>query len=272
MNRVQTRLESLFTDKSKKRFIPFITVGDPSLEVTFQLVLKLVEAGADVIELGVPYSDPLADGPVIQRASKRALSQGVQLPDALLLGQRLREAGVSIPLLIFTYVNPVIQYGIERFFADINKFDLDGAIIPDLPFEENERARGIAAQHGTDLIQLVAPTSQERLALIGKESGGFLYCVSSLGVTGVRQEIPVEVRELVEQARANSSAPIGVGFGISTPEQVKEVAKYADAVIVGSAIVQEVEKYTEELINETTRNSALENVKKFVRTLTDAIQ
>ncbi|QDX93826.1 tryptophan synthase subunit alpha [Brevibacterium sp. JNUCC-42] len=272
MPRTMTRMEEMFADRSIKRFIPFITVGDPSLDVTFNLVHKLIEAGADIIELGVPYSDPLADGPIIQRASQRALAQGVKLKDAIVLGERLRASGVDIPLVIFTYCNPVMQYGVERFFADLQAYGLDGAIIPDLPFEESVAARASAKQHGIHLIQLIAPTSKERITMIGKEADGFLYCVSSLGVTGVRDNLPPELDDLLKNARENSSIPLAVGFGISSPEQVRAVASYADAVIVGSAIVREVEKNLEALSSKETRNSGLERVKKFVNSLTHELK
>ncbi|AIG26248.1 tryptophan synthase subunit alpha [Brevibacillus laterosporus] len=272
MQHTMTRMEELFADRTVKRFIPFITVGDPSLDVTFELVHKLIEAGADVIELGVPYSDPLADGPIIQRASQRALAQGVKLKDAIRLGERLRASGVSIPLVIFTYCNPVMQYGVERFFADLRAYGLDGAIIPDLPFEESAEARGAAKKNGIHLIQLIAPTSQERIEMIGKEADGFLYCVSSLGVTGVRDNLPFELDDLIKTARENSSIPVAVGFGISSPEQVRAVAGYADAVIVGSAIVREVEKNIEALSSEEMRNSGLERVKKFVKSLSNELK
>lgn len=266
------RIDQLFQDRTKKRFIPFLTIGDPSLEASFHLVQALVEAGADAIELGVPYSDPLADGPTIQRASQRALTNHISIRDVMELVPRLREAGVNVPLILFTYCNPVMQYGLEPFFADLAQFGADGVIIPDLPVEENQAAVQQAKRNGVHVISLVAPTSEARIAKIARQASGFLYCVSSLGVTGTRTNLREDLAHFVEQVKRESSVPVAVGFGISTPEQVKTVSAYADAVIVGSAIVQEIERNVHLLNKDETRAEGIANVKTFVQNLVSALQ
>lgn len=272
MTQACNRIDQLFADKSKKRFIPFLTIGDPSLEVSFHLVQAILEAGADLIELGVPYSDPLADGPTIQRASQRALAEKVTIRDVISLVGRLRQAGATAPLILFTYFNPVLQYGLDKFFADLAKNGADGVIIPDLPIEENEQAVAIAKQHQLHVISLVAPTSDSRIAKIGQQAEGFLYCVSSLGVTGTRASLSNDLGQFLDKVKQQTKAPIAVGFGISTPEQVKSVAQYADAVIVGSAIVQEVERNVPLLREERTASEGIANVKTFVQKLVSALQ
>jgi tryptophan synthase alpha chain len=266
------RIDRLFADRTRKRFIPFLTAGDPSLDLSFELVHALVEAGADLIELGVPYSDPLADGPTIQRASQRALAGKVTIFDVLRLTAQLRESGVIIPLVLFSYYNPVLQYGIEQFFADLAKHGADGIVIPDLPVEENEQAVAAARKHHLHLISLVAPTSESRIAKIGRQASGFVYCVSSLGVTGARDSLRTDLAQFVEKVKANTEVPAAVGFGISTPEQVREVASYADGVIVGSAIVQEIERNIALLTNPETKKAGIENIKTFVQRLSGALQ
>lgn len=272
MTQVSNRIDQLFADKSKKRFIPFLTIGDPSLEVSFHLVQAILEAGADLIELGVPYSDPLADGPTIQRASQRALAEKVTIRDVISLVGRLRQAGATAPLVLFTYFNPVLQYGLDKFFADLAKNGADGVIIPDLPIEENEQAVAIAKQHQLHVISLVAPTSDSRIAKIGQQAEGFLYCVSSLGVTGARTSLSNDLGQFLDKVKQQTKAPIAVGFGISTPEQVKSVAQHADAVIVGSAIVQEVERNVSLLREKGTASEGIANVKTFVQKLVSALQ
>lgn len=268
----ENRIDKLFADRTRKRFIPFLTAGDPTLELSFEIVHALVEGGADLIELGVPYSDPLADGPTIQRASQRALAEKVTICDVLQLVTRLRESGITVPIVLFSYYNPVLQYGIERFFADLAKHGADGIVIPDLPVEENEQAASAALQHQLHLISLVAPTSESRIAKIGQQASGFVYCVSSLGVTGARDSLRTDLAQFVEKVKANTTAPTAVGFGISTPEQVRQVASFTDGVIVGSAIVQEVERNIELLINPDTKNAGIENIKTFVQRLSCALQ
>ncbi len=272
MIQTQNRIDQLFADRSQKRFIPFLTAGDPSLDVSFDLICALVEAGADLIELGVPYSDPLADGPVIQRAAQRSLAVGTTIGRALSLVRRLREAGVEIPLVLFTYVNPVLRYGVERFFADLAAHGADGAVIPDLPVEENGEAAAAARQNGLHLISLVAPTSDTRIATIGQQASGFLYCVSSLGVTGVRDQLREDLAEFLQTVRAHTKAPIAVGFGISTPEQVRFLAPHADGIIVGSAIVRVIEENLPLLTDPARRAEGVSRVKTFVQSLIRALK
>jgi tryptophan synthase alpha chain len=272
MNQLQNRIDRLFADRSRKRFIPFITIGDPSLETSFRLVRALVEAGADLIELGVPYSDPLADGPTIQRASQRALANGITIANALEFVSRLRASGIAIPLVLFSYYNPVLQIGVGRFFAELAASGADGIVIPDLPVEENGPAAEAAKQHGVHLISLVAPTSDARIQQIGRQASGFLYCVSSLGVTGARASLREDLADFLQRVKASTGVPTAVGFGISTPEQVKQVAPHTDGVIVGSAIVQEIERNLELLTDPEQISSGVENIKTFVQRLASALQ
>lgn len=239
-----SRIASVFANlkaRGETAFIPFITLGDPSLEWTERIVSDLEQNGADIIELGIPYSDPLADGPVIQAAALRSLNQGTRMVDAFEVVRNLRQSGVQIPLILFTYVNPVIQWGIDRFFASAKEAGADGVIIPDLPHEESEEARLAGAKYGVDLVPLVAPTSRQRIERIAKEASGFVYCVSSLGVTGMRSQLSDELPAFVESVRSYTALPVGVGFGVSTPEQAKNIHGFADGVIVGSAIVRRIE-------------------------------
>lgn len=268
----QNRIDRIFADHSRKRFIPFITVGDPSLEATSKIAHALVEAGADIIELGIPYSDPLADGPTIQRASQRALKHGVTIRDALELIIKLRSTGMEAGLVLFSYVNPVLQYGVERFFADLSASGADGVVIPDLPAEESGPAIAAAKKYGVHVISLVAPTSENRIRMIGEQATGFLYCVSSLGVTGARAELRSDLTDFLKRVKAHTSAPTAVGFGISSPEQVRTLAPHADAVIVGSAIVREIERYEEQLLEPNQCDDAVEKIKTFVHQLSSALQ
>jgi tryptophan synthase alpha chain len=225
-----------------KAFIGFVTGGDPSIEKSEEFILKMIEAGAGLIEIGIPFSDPVAEGPVIQTANARALGAGANLAKMFTLVERLREK-TETPLVFLTYFNPVFKYGVDAFFKRCALAGLDGVIIPDLPFEESGEAKGEAAAHGVDLISLVAPTSERRIKEIAQNATGFLYVVSSMGVTGVRSTIETDLKSIIGTARAATKIPVAVGFGISTPEQAAEVAKIADGVIVGSAIVKIVEKY-----------------------------
>ncbi len=266
------RIDQIFSDRSIKRFIPFVTAGDPSPDISERIVHALVEAGADCIELGVPYSDPLADGPTIQRASGRALGAKVTLSSTLQFVERLRTAGITIPLVLFSYYNPIFQFGVERFFSELAKSGADGVVIPDLPYEENEEALAIAHSHGLHLITFVAPTSDSRIAKISTQAGGFLYCVSSLGVTGVRSQFHANILPFLEQVRSHTDVPIAVGFGISTPEQVKEMSLHADGVIVGSAIVQQIEQNLPLLLDTKRQKEGVEKIKTFVQNLAGAIK
>jgi tryptophan synthase alpha chain len=239
MSRITERFKQL-AEKGERAFIPFVTAGDPSLEDTKRIVRLLESVGADIIELGIPYSDPLADGPTIQASALRSLIQGTRLPNVFALVRQMRAEGVSVPLVLFTYVNPVIQWGTERFFQTAAEIGADGVIIPDLPAEEAEEARNAAKTYGVDLIPLVAPTSVGRIEKICNQASGFIYCVSSLGVTGVRATFAEGLPAFVQEVRKKTSLPIAVGFGVGSPEQAEEIGKYADGVIVGSALVNRV--------------------------------
>ena len=219
-----------------KAFIPFVTCGDPDLETTGAIVRAAVENGADLIELGIPFSDPTAEGPVIQDANLRALSGGVTTDKIFAFVKDLRR-DVKIPLVFMTYANVVFSYGAERFFTACRDIGIDGLILPDLPYEEKEEFLPLCHQYGVDLISMIAPTSENRIAMIAKEAEGFLYLVSSLGVTGVRSEIKTDLASIAEVVRQNTDIPCAIGFGISTPEQAKKMADLSDGAIVGSAIV-----------------------------------
>jgi tryptophan synthase alpha chain len=225
-----------------KAFIPFITVGDPTVEVTERLVAAMAEAGADLIELGVPFSDPTAEGPVIQDANIRALKNHVTTDDVFDMVERIRKR-TGVPLVIMTYANVVFSYGIERFAAREAALGMGGVILPDVPFEEKEEFSVPFEKYGLDVVSLIAPTSNERIKMIAREAKGFLYCVSSLGVTGVRTNISSDVASMVELVReANPDLPCAIGFGISNPEQARAMAKVSDGAIVGSAIVRMIQE------------------------------
>lgn len=225
-----------------KAFIPFITCGDPSLEVTEQLVYVMEESGADLIELGIPFSDPTAEGPVIQAANVRALSGGVTTDKIFDMVKRIRKR-TGIPMVFMTYANVVFSYGSERFIRRAAELGMDGLILPDIPFEEKGEFDGLCKQYGLDLVSLIAPTSHERIAMIAKEANGFVYCVSSLGVTGVRSAITTDIGGMVSLVKQEKDIPCAVGFGISTPEQAGKMAEVSDGVIVGSAIVKLCAQY-----------------------------
>lgn len=218
----------------RKAFIPFITCGDPSLEFNERAIFALIENGADIIELGIPFSDPVAEGAVIQAATARALDSGTKLEGIFSLVERVRTRS-SIPLVFMTYANIVFSHGSRWFFDQARRLGVNGVIIPDVPYEE--RGEFLPHTQGIDLISLIAPTSDDRIDHIAKDAQGFIYCVSSLGVTGVRNALEINAKTIARIKQA-SSVPVAVGFGISTPEQVREIAKYADGVIIGSAIVQ----------------------------------
>ncbi len=239
MSRIQTAFDH------GKAFIPFLTCADPDLETTEKLVLAMAQAGADLIELGIPFSDPVAEGPVIQQANVRALSGGVTTDRIFELVHRLRQR-VEQPMVFMTYANVVFSYGVERFAQTAAQAGMDGLILPDVPLEEKEEFAPAFRQQGMDFISLAAPTSRQRVERIAQNAEGFVYCVSSLGVTGVRSRLGQAAGELVEQVRRYTDCPAAVGFGISTPEQAAEVARYADGVIVGSAIVELVARYGRE--------------------------
>ena len=243
--------------QNDKAFIPFLTCGDPDLETTAKLIKAMEKSGADLIELGIPFSDPTAEGPVIQGANLRALSGGVTTDKIFDMVREVRRS-VKVPMVFMTYANVVFSYGTERFAQKAAECGMDGIILPDVPFEEKEEFAPAFRKYGLDLISLIAPTSHERVKLIASRAEGFVYCVSSLGVTGVRQNITTDVGAMVELVRrANPDIPCAIGFGISTPGQAAEMAGYADGVIVGSAIVRLIaehgrdsEKYVSEYVSQ----------------------
>lgn len=227
-----------------KAFIAFLTAGDPSAECTIKYILEMEKAGADLIEIGIPFSDPTAEGVVIQEASLRALKGGMTTEGVFQIVEEVRKKS-QVPLALMTYLNPVFHYGYEAFFSRCQSLGVDGIIVPDLPFEEKREAEEVAVRFGVDVVSLIAPTSKERIRLIAKEAKGFIYVVSSMGVTGVRSQITTDIAGMVKEIRAVTDTPCAIGFGISTPEQAAEMAGYADGVIVGSAIVKQIEKYGE---------------------------
>jgi tryptophan synthase alpha chain len=240
-----TRISDTFANlraRGEVALIPYITAGDPNLDVTFQLVCEFEKQGADLIELGVPFSDPMADGPTHQRAAERALRSGTSLAQVLDLVQRLRKASVQLPLILFSYYNPIFRYGGERFAADARQSGVDGVLGVDLPPEEADELKRETDRNNLDLIFLLAPTSSlERARKVITRARGFVYYVAVTGVTGARASLPTDLGEMVRRIRSLSPVPVGVGFGISTAAQAAEVGRIADAVIVGSAISQLIE-------------------------------
>jgi tryptophan synthase alpha chain len=255
-----SNIRSAFTNG--KAFIPFITCGDPDLETTAKAVRAAAENGADLIELGIPFSDPTAEGPVIQGANLRALEGGVTTDKVFDLVRGLRE-DVTVPMVFMTYANVVFSYGAEKFISTCKEIGIDGLILPDLPFEEKEEFLPLCRQYDVDLISLIAPTSENRIAMIAKEAEGFIYLVSSLGVTGVRSEIKTDLGSIVEVIRANTKTPVAIGFGISTPEQAKKMADISDGAIVGSAIIK--------ILAQHGRDAA-PYVGEYVKSMKDAIR
>ncbi|MCI6821756.1 MAG: tryptophan synthase subunit alpha [Clostridiales bacterium] len=233
--------------RNGKAFIPFITCGDPSLDVTERIVYAMADAGADLIELGIPFSDPTAEGSMIQAANIRALSGGVTTDRIFDMVERIRR-NTDIPMVFMTYANVVFSYGVERFVKKAAETGMDGIILPDVPFEEKEEFDSVCRQYGLDFISLIAPTSHERISMIAKEASGFVYCVSSLGVTGMRSDITTDIGAMVKLVKTANDIPCAVGFGISTPEQAKDMAGKSDGAIVGSAIVRLCEKYGEDCV------------------------
>lgn len=248
--------------KNGKAFIPFITCGDPSLEVTEQLVYAMEEAGADLIELGIPFSDPTAEGPVIQAANVRALSGGVTTDKIFDMVEKIRK-NTGVPMVFMTYANVVFSYGTERFVKRAVQVGMDGLILPDVPFEEKEEFAQVCKTYGMDMISLIAPTSHERISRIAQEAQGFVYCVSSLGVTGMRSQITTDIGAMVKLVKEVRDIPCAVGFGISNPEQAKKMAAQSDGVIVGSAIVGLCAEHGENCVS---------FVKEYVRSMKEAIR
>lgn len=253
--------------QGKSALMPFITLGDPTCEITLRLLLQMEQAGADIIELGIPYSDPLADGPVIERASARALRNHVSIEDGLRIAAQARKQGAQIPYVLFTYYNPVLQFGLDSFLQQARDAGISGIIIPDLPYEESHVVREAADRMGIHLIPLVAPTSESRVSSIVAEGRGFIYCVSSLGVTGVRDTFDSQVDSFIELVRRSTELPIAIGFGISTAEHVKHFGKRCDGVIVGSAIVRRIEEALPLLEHPDSSEEGILQICDFVRQL-----
>ena len=247
--------------RNGKAFIPFITAGDPDLASTERFVLAMAEAGADLIEIGIPFSDPIAEGVVIQEADIRAFRSGTTTDKVFEMVKSLRQK-TDIPLVFMTYLNIVFYYGYERFFARCAEVGISGIIIPDLPYEEKNECAGIAAEHQVEIVSMIAPTSRERIQTIASDAEGFLYVVSSMGVTGVRQKITTDLKTIVGQIREVTSLPAAIGFGISTPGQASDMAAISDGAIVGSAIVRLIAEYGRE---------AEEPVREYVRQMAEAV-
>jgi tryptophan synthase alpha chain len=255
-----SRIISVFVGANHTALIPYITVGYPSVETTLKVVPLLANSGCDIIELGIPFSDPLADGATIQRASYEALKQGVTSEVCFEVAQELRRQ-VEIPLVFMTYYNPVLKFGLEQFCSKCAEVGVDGLIIPDLPPEEGQDLEQSTRRHGVDLIYLLSPAStEERIQLVASRSSGFIYLVSLTGVTGARDKLPGELEGFVAMVRERTEKPLCIGFGISTPEQARRIAKIADGVIVGSRIIQ--------LLDE---DKSLKNVCSFIKSLRDAL-
>lgn len=255
-----SRLTDAFSNG--KAFIPFITCGDPDLETTAEIVKEMSANGADIIELGIPFSDPTAEGPVIQEANIRALSGGVTTDKIFDFVREIRKE-VSTPMVFMTYANVVFSYGSEKFISICREIGIDGLILPDIPYEEKNEFLPICKKNGVELISLIAPTSHERAAMIAKEAEGFIYLVSSLGVTGVRSKITTNIGEIVKMIKENTDIPCAVGFGISTPEQASQMAAVSDGVIVGSAIIKIVAEHGKD---------APKYVGEYVKSMKDAIR
>ena len=258
---LNNKLNKVFDTPNKKAFIGFITAGDPTADNTVNCILEMERAGADLIEIGIPFSDPTAEGVVIQDANIRALKGGMTTDGAFDIVRRVREK-TQIPLAFMTYANPVFHYGYDRFCAKCQELGVDAIIIPDMPFEEKNELEEFASAHDVALISMIAPTSESRIQAIASEAKGFIYVVSSMGVTGVRSEIKTDIGAIVESIRKVTDVPCAIGFGISTPEQAKAMAAVADGAIVGSAIVKIVAQYG---------NESPAEVYKYVKSMKDAI-
>lgn len=256
---MSNRIAKAFEDK--KAFIGFLTAGDPTFEQSFENIMAMVNAGADLVEIGIPFSDPIAEGVVIQNADVRALKAGMTTERAFELAAMVREK-TDIPLVFMTYLNPVFKYGYDRFFGKCAEIGIDGLIVPDMPFEEKHEADEAAKAHDISIISMIAPTSEDRIKAIAEDAEGFLYIVSSMGVTGVRSEIKTDLAAIMENVRKYAKVPAAIGFGISTPEQAKKMAELSDGVIVGSAIVSITEKYGDK---------AADEIFTYVKSMTDAI-
>lgn len=255
-----SKISSAF--KNGKAFVGFVTAGDPDLETSEKIMLKMAEAGCDLIEIGIPFSDPIAEGPVIQEANIRSLSQGTTTDKVFELTEKVSKQ-VDIPLVYMTYLNVLFKYGYDKFLDKAKKSGVSGVIIPDMPFEEKMELQSVADTYGIDVVSLIAPTSENRIKTIAAEAKGFVYEVSSLGVTGVRSEIKTDLESITKAVKEATDVPVAIGFGISTPEQAKKYAKIADGVIVGSAIVKIVAQYGKD---------APDKVYEYVKSMKDAIK
>ncbi|KKC29529.1 tryptophan synthase subunit alpha [Caldanaerobacter subterraneus] len=262
MNRIDRRFDDL-KKEGKKALITFITAGDPDIDTTYDIVLALEEAGADIIELGIPYSDPLADGPTIQASSQRALAKGIKIKDIMDLVMRIREKS-DIPIVYLVYYNSVFKYGIEKFLEDSKNAGVDGLIIPDLTLEERKEVLDVADKYEIYLIPLVAPTSKERIKAITENGKGFVYCVTLTGVTGAREEIATDLEEYMRLVSSYTSMPKALGFGISGPEMARKLKSLSDGIVVGSAIVERIAKGY-------NRCEMLKEVKEFVSSLREVL-
>lgn len=245
-----------------KAFIPFVTAGDPDLDTTKKLIIGMAQSGANLIEIGIPFSDPVAEGVVIQQADERALSAGATTDKIFDMVAEVRKALPDFPLAFMTYINPVYVYGCEKFLARCEQLQIDALIVPDIPYEEKEELAPYCEKHGVDFISMIAPSSENRIKMIAKDAKGFLYCVSSMGVTGVRSDIKTDVGAMIKNVREVSDVPTAIGFGISTPEQARHMAQFADGVIVGSAIVKLCAQYGKDCV---------EPVKAYVKEMKAAV-
>ncbi|AOM82814.1 tryptophan synthase subunit alpha [Salisediminibacterium beveridgei] len=261
------RLNNEAFTKATKRFVPYMMSSDPSPEVSVDIALTLQEAGVEALEWGVPFSDPLADGPVIQEAGQRALKRGGSLTKALSTMKDARERGLTLPTVLFTYVNPVLSFGFEKLVQEMGEAGFDGLLIPDLPYEESHSYREYCQKHDLSLIPLVAPSSRSRVEKICKDADGFVYYVTSLGVTGTRQEFSETLKAEIETVKSFSRVPVLAGFGISTPEHVSFFQKIADGAIVGSALVRKIGSLEEDLLDPERKHGALNEIKGFVQEL-----
>lgn len=266
VNKIDLKFKEL-KERGEKALVTFITAGDPDLETSFEIILAMEKAGVDIVEIGIPYSDPLADGEVIQEASERALKSGTNIPKVIEMISRLRKES-EIPIVFLMYYNCLFKYGMKKFFAECRKVQVDGIVIPDIPIEEREEVTKEAISEGIYLIPLVAPTSKERIKNITKNGKGFVYCVSVNGVTGVRKEIDTDIKSYMELVKSYTETPALLGFGISNVSMVNKIKSYCDGVIIGSAIVKKValikkENNAKELIHDG-KNEYIEDNKKVI--------
>jgi tryptophan synthase alpha chain len=262
MNRIDVKFKYL-GEIGRKALIPFITIGNPDIETTKTFVCEMEANGADLIELGIPYSDPIAEGPVIQEANKRALANGIKMADCMSLVSEIRKT-TEIPLLFLLYFNCILQYGIDGFFSDCVASGVDGVIIPDLPYEERDEIADSAHRNGVHIISLIAPTSENRVRMLAQSAEGFIYCVSSLGVTGIRNGFDTDFQKFFDEINKYSKIPKALGFGISTPEHAAMLKHYCDGLIVGSAIVKKIN-------DSADPKSVIKNVDNFVISLRKAM-